>query len=397
MAELVSFFIVMAAGLFLAEFFRSFHMPYVVVLIVTGILIGPFGLNLFIPDDTMEFIGQIGLVFLMFMAGLEARLSVMAELRRSVAVLSVLNSIIPFLAGVGIALYFGYNWTSALFLGTIFISSSIAVIIPSLEANGLLVTKLGKTILGATIAEDVLSLLVFSVLLQTISPTHNVPLPLFYLILFIFLISLRVFIQKLRNYYQSRLSRRMKKELFENEVRFIFVIMLATVILFELLGLHAIIAGFFAGMTLSESIKKEALKRKLHAISYGLFIPVFFVLIGAKTDIGILFDGSSVALLTGVIVVGSVLAKFVSGFIAGKMRGFTNNECSIIGSSTTPQLSTTLAVAFIGLEMNILDHELIIAMTVLSISTTMVGPYMIGMFIDKYKRRQRMLNRKRKA
>jgi len=237
--------------------------------------------------------------------------------------------------------------------------------------------------------------LVFSVLLQTINPTHNVPLPIFYLILFLFLISLRVFIQKLRTYYKSRLSHRMRKELFENEVRFIFVIMLATVILFEILGLHAIIAGFFAGMTLSESIKKETLKRKLHAISYGLFIPVFFVIIGAKTDVGILFNGTSVALITAVIVIGSVASKFISGFIAGKLRGFTTNESSIIGSSTMPQLSTTLAVAFIGLELNLLDHELILAMTALSIITTIAGPYMISMFIGKYKRRQKWLKRKK--
>ncbi len=386
MAELVSFFIVMAAGLFFAEFFRPFHMPYVVVLILTGIVIGPFGLSWFVPDDTIEFIGQIGLVFLMFMAGLEARLSVMSELRKSVALLALLNGLIPFLAGVGIALYFGYGWLSALFLGTIFISSSIAVIIPSLQANNLLASNVGKSILGATIIEDVLSLVAFSVLLQTTNPTHNIPLPLFYLVLLLFLISLRIFIQKLRNFYRSLLSRRDRKEIFENEVRFIFAILLATVILFEILGLHAIIAGFFAGMALSESIKKEALKRKLHAISYGLFIPVFFVIIGAKTDISVMFNGSGVAFLTVAIIVVSILSKFISGYIAGKLSGHNSKESAVMGSATIPQLSTTLAVAFIGLELKILSHELILAMTALSIITTLAGPYLIGMLVERMRK-----------
>ncbi|MFH1394414.1 MAG: cation:proton antiporter [Candidatus Micrarchaeota archaeon] len=385
MADIFSFFIVMAAGLFFAEFFRPFHMPYVVVLILTGILIGPSALNFFTPDDTIEFIGQIGLVFLMFMAGLEARLSVMAELRKSVAVLAILNGFIPFIAGVAIALSFGYGWTSALFLGTIFISSSIAVIIPSLQANNLLQTRLGKTILGATIAEDVASLVIFSILLQTINPTHNVPLPLFYLVLFMFLVTLRVFIQRLRKFYQSLLSRRARKEIFENEVRFIFAILLATVVLFEILGLHAIIAGFFAGMALSESIKKDILKKKLHAISYGLFIPVFFVIIGSQTDIQVLLDGSGVAVLAGIIVMGSVASKFLSGFLSGKLSGFTSKESSIMGSATLPQLSTTLAVAFIGLELNLFGPELILAMTILSILTTIAGPYIIGILVERKK------------
>ncbi|MBU0591526.1 cation:proton antiporter [Candidatus Micrarchaeota archaeon] len=381
MAELFSFLLVIATGLFFAQFFKSFHLPYVVTLIIGGILIGPFGLGLFVPDDTIEFIGEIGLVFLMFMAGLEIRSSAIANIQKGVGLLAMFNSLIPFIVGVAISLFLGYNWMTSLFLGAIFISSSIAVIVPSLENNGLLKTRLGKSILGATIVEDVLSLIIFSILLQTINPTHNIPLPFFYLAMIIFLLFLRAFIYEFRKFYKQLLVE--KKDLFENELRFIFAILLATVILFDLLGFHPIIAGFFAGMVLSESIKKETMKTKLHTISYGLFIPVFFVIIGSKTDLSVFSNGFGILFIVALIVIGSILSKFVSGYIAGKLSGFNSIESSIMGVSTVPQLSTTLAVAFTGLELGILKEDVIIAMTILSISTTIVGPFLVGYFVRK--------------
>jgi len=380
MAELLSFLIVIAAGLFFAELFRGVHVPYVVALILGGMLIGPHGLWLFTPDSTIELIGEIGLVFLMFMAGLETRITAIAKIQKGVGMIAGLNSIIPFAAGMGIAFYFGYDLISALFLGTIFISSSIAVIIPSMERNKLIHKRLGKTIIASTMVEDVLSLIVFSVILQSVNPTSNVPLPFFYAVVFAFLVFLRAFINELRNFCMKSVE---KGDIFEDELRFIFVVLLGSVVLFQLLGLHSIIAGFFAGMTLSESVRREELKEKLHAISYGLFIPVFFVLIGSKTNIGAIVENGGIATLVAVVVIGSVAAKFLSGFIGGKLAGFSKAESSIIGSSTIPQLSTTLAVAFTGLSLGMLDQKMIIAMTVLSVATTFAGPSLIRMFVRK--------------
>ncbi len=383
MAELITFLIVIAAGLFFAEFLRPLHLPYVVALIIGGILIGPNGLGIFVPDNTMTVIGEIGLVFLMFMAGLEAKLKVMGGLKKEISKIALLNGLIPFLCGTGIAIMFGYGWIGAIFLGTIFISSSIAVVIPSLSSNNLLRRNLGKSILGATIIEDVLSLVVFSIMLQILNPTHNVPLPIFYGVLLVFLATMRIAMLRLRKFYQSLLSRREKKDVFENELRFVFAILLGIVALFELLGLHAIIAGFFAGLVFSESIRKRILKRKLHAISYGLFIPIFFIIIGAEMDIWVLFGELNVLILTITVVVISILSKFLSGYIGSKLSGFSSNEGLVAGASTIPQLSTTLAVAFVALETGILDQAMIIAMTTLSILTSLVGPSALSLLVRR--------------
>jgi Kef-type K+ transport system membrane component KefB len=345
---------------------------------VAGIVMGPFGFELFAPSETIEFMGTIGLIFLMFMAGLETRFSSFREMGKEVSLLSIVNGLIPFGVGIGIALLFGYGWIAALLLGIIFISSSIAVIIPSLQANQLFGGRLGKSIVAATIVEDVASLLLLSLLLQlVINPTANIPLPLFYGILLVSVFGLRWLIPKIHSFLTWGVKKR--QEMFEGEVRLVFVILIGTVIFFELLGLHAIIAGFFAGLMLSESIKSDVLRQKLHTISYGLFIPIFFIVVGANTNIRVLGEVGGALLITIAVVAGSIGAKFVSGWVGGKVLRFSSRESALLGVSTIPQLSTTLAVAFTGFELGVLDEKLVTAMIVLSIVTTFLAPLLIRM------------------
>lgn len=378
MEEFFPFFLILFAGVFFSEIFRKLHLPWVIALIIGGIIIGPHVLNVFEADDTIIFFGQIGLVFLMFMAGLETKLSTFKESRRSITRLSFINGSFPFLVGLGIGFFFGYGWVASLLLGIIFVSSSIAVVIPSLEASGVLGTRLGKAIVASTIVEDVMSLVLLSILLQSINPVTTLPLPFFYILLFVSLFALRWVIPKIEWFFSSRLQG--PKDLFRQELRSVFVILMGTVVIFEFLGLHPIIAGFFAGLVLSNSIGSDLLKEKLRTISYGIFIPIFFILIGMQANIAIFGQLSGAFLFVAVIVFGSIFSKFISGWIGGRVSGFTSNESLLIGSSTIPQLSTTLAVVFMGAELGLLDQKLVTAMIALSIITTLVGPILIRLF-----------------
>ncbi|MEX0930975.1 MAG: cation:proton antiporter, partial [Candidatus Paceibacterota bacterium] len=325
-------------------------------------------------NPTLEFIGQIGLIFLMFMAGLETRLSSFKEFKSGIAWLSGLNSIVPFIAGYFIGFIFGLEPLASLLLGIIFMSSSIAVIIPSLEASGIIHKKLGKSIVAATIVEDIASLLLLSILLQIITPMTALPLPLFYLLLFVIVIAFIYGLPKLRERIPIK---RNQKDLFQSEVQIIVMMLIGVVVTFELLGLHPIIAGFFAGLVLSDSIKSEMLIDKLRTISYGIFIPVFFVIIGMKTNLHIFLGGLASLALVTTIIVGSMGTKFISGWIGGKISGFTSRESTTIGVATMPQLSTTLAVVFTAVELDLLQSELVTAMVMLSIVSTLITPLLL--------------------
>ena len=380
MTETLSFFIVLFAALFFSEVFKRLHLPWVVALILGGIIIGPFGLKIFTPNTTIDFLAEIGLVFLMFMAGLETKLSTFHRLEKGKFTLPLLNGGLPFLVGLGLGIYFGLELRAALLLGIVFISSSVAIILPSLEANKLLKTKLGKSIVATTILEDIASLVLLSILFQTVSPLTNLPLPAFYALLLATLVALRWVIPRIRKF--SLVKTEQERGLFQRELRTILAILIGTVVSFQLLGLHPIIAGFFAGFVLSESVTSKELKDKLRVLSYGLFIPIFFIVVGTKTDIGVFFETKDIAVFTVLLIAGSIASKFIAGMIAGKLNNFSLKEGALIGVATIPQLSTTLAIAFTGFKLEILSSELIAALVALTIVTTLISPLLIKFIVS---------------
>lgn len=369
--EFLPFFLVLIVGVIFSGLFRKFHLPWVLALILSGIFIGPQGIGLLELNPTIEFLGQIGLIFLMFMAGLETKLSSFKEFGRAVGTISFLNAAIPFAVGFAISWAFGFSNTASLLLGIIFMSSSIAVIVPTLESLGILHHKLGRSIVSTTIIEDIASLVFLSILLQSVDPITALPLPSFYGLLIFVLVTLRYALPRLRDLIPRY---RDERDLFESEVRIVFALLLGTVVIFELLGLHPIIAGFFAGLVLSDSVKSEIMLDKLRTLSYGIFVPVFFAVIGLTTDISVFMDGGAVLGLVVAIVAGSILSKFVSGWLGARLTGNSSKDSLIFGIATTPQLSTTLAVVFTAVELGLLESELATAMVILSIITTFVAP-----------------------
>lgn len=380
---LIPFFIVLFAGLFFSEIFHRFHFPWVIALILSGVIIGPHGLDLIEQNETIEFIGQIGLVFLMFMAGLETKFSHFRQLGGRLLLLSLFFGGLPFLAGFLTAKFFGYSAMAGVFLGIVFISSSISVIIPTLEQTGLIKYKLGKSVVSATIIVDVASLIFLAVLLQKIDPRTSIPLPIFYASVILVLFLLRWAILKIQKIF-SGFGNRAEENLFQDDIRVVFSLLLATVVVFQFFGLHPILAGFFAGLVLSEVIKSKSMDKKLRAMGYGLFIPTFFIITGTKTDIGIFFDASGAGTLVLAVVLASTLSKFFGGVIGGRLAGFTLSESIFIGVSGTPQLSTTLAVAVTGTALGILDAQIFAALVFLSSLTAFVGPILMKILSPRH-------------
>ena len=384
MPELIPFFIVIIAGLFFSHLFNRLHLPWVVALIVAGIVIGPNGLDIFRPDDTFDLLSNIGLIFLMFIAGLETKASNFGKIKKGVLPIFILNSLIPFVTGLSIGIYFGYDILTSSLLGIILTSASIAVIIPSLESQGKLKTKLGQSIVATAILEDVLSLTLLFILIHVYTDTSSdIPLPLLLMLLFVLLVALKEILPKIQKRFSFALIKR--KDSFEHELRLVFVILIGTVIFFEIIGLEPIIAGFFTGMTLSGSINSEILRGKLHTMSYGIFIPIFFVTIGTKTNFAPLIENKVTLIFTIILIVGSLISKFGSGWIGGKLGGFNNKESILIGVSTIPHLSTALAVIFTGHTLEIIDEQLFTAMMTLTLVTTLISPILINKLSPKLK------------
>ncbi|MEX0672555.1 MAG: cation:proton antiporter [Candidatus Paceibacterota bacterium] len=376
MEQFLPFFLILLAGVFFSEVFRRFNLPWVIALLLAGVVIGPHAAGFIELDETLSFIGQIGLVFLMFMAGIETKITPVRGMRTRVIFFSLVNSFIPFVVGVGLTVFLGFSIQAALLVGIIFISSSLSVVVPTLTQVGLINNRMGHLIVPSAVLQDVLSLAVLSIVFQAVDPISSLPLPLFYLILFSSLFLLRWVVPKIETLMTQRYVD--KADIFQQQLRMVLTLMIGTVIIFELLGLHPIIAGFFAGLILSDTIKGDYFKEKLRAVSYGVFIPVFFVITGARTDVSVFFEAGRALALTALIVTGSIIAKFGSGWLAARAIGEKGIDATLVASATIPQLTTTLAVITIGIELGLLTPSLVTGLITLSIVTTIVSPLLLN-------------------
>jgi len=375
-AQFTAFFIVLLVAVFFATLFKKFHLPWAVALIIGGVLAGPNLFGWIEINDTISFMGEIGAVFLMFMAGLETPLSAFKKTAQKVSILAFFNGFIPLIVGLSIGIFFGFDLTVSVLMGIIFVSSSVAVVVPTLDKRKMLNKPLGHIIIGSTIIQDVASLILISVFLQINDPTTQIPLFLFYIIVAALIYFLYKIIRWIKKWFITEGS-------FHQEFQFILFILIGVVVLFSLLGLHHIIAGFFTGFVLSESLHNNKIKNSLHTTGYGIFIPFFFILVGANTDFTVFNDLKSALLLTIVLVVGLILSKFISGYSISRFEKFNKYDSLLIAVTSIPQLATTLAVVYTAFNQNIITSEVVTAFVILSIVTTIISPLMTQIILKR--------------
>lgn len=395
MHDLIPFFLVLCAGVFFAELFRRAHFPWVITLILGGVIIGPYGLDVFETNSTITLIGEIGLIFLMFMAGSETKLKGLSDMKWTVFSLTLANTTIPLLTGISVGLWLGYPMMTSFLIGITFIASSVAVIIPSLEIMGIMNARLTKAVILSTVLEDTVSLILLSFVLQKVSPVTHLPLPLFYLFLFLILIVFRWGLPKI--FYFFSLARRGVSDLFQQELQTVFALLLGVVVSFELLGLHSVIAGFFTGLVLANSLNNKMVHERLRAIGYGVFIPTFFVILGAQLDLSIFVEGSHLYYSMGILFLSALVSNFGSGWLGGRMGGLSDKESVFAGAATIPLLTTTLAVVFVGIDLNIIDHTLGTILLTVSVATTFVTPLALKVAFSHLTSRKKSLMYKKTA
>jgi len=377
MTNILVFFVVLLAALLFPLLLRGLHIPWVIALIFAGVMLGPSGLEIVSGDPVIDFLSQIGIVFLMFMAGLETGFSRLKQLGKTSTSIAAANGLIPFGVGILITLYFGYGIETAIVVGAAFMSSSVAVVLPTLEANGMMDTKIGSTVISSVVLQDLSSLIVLGSLVHQVQSGSDLPLHLFVISILTSIAFLKLAIPKLKKFLEYE-DREIRGKGFETELRMVIVILIGVVAFYEVIGLHSIVSGFLAGLFLSDIIEHEDIINKIHAIGYGIFIPIFFIEVGSSFNIQALSNLTSTAFMAGAIILGTTISKFFSGYFASRVNGFSMEESSFIGSTSLPQLSTALAVAYLGIQTGIIDQNLMTSVLLLSIVTTALSSFLIS-------------------
>ncbi|MBD3318666.1 hypothetical protein GF342_02035 [Candidatus Woesearchaeota archaeon] len=373
-SSLLPLLIILFFALVIPEMFKRFHIPFMSSIILVGAILGPYGLGYVASNDVIEFFGFLGMTFLMFMAGLETDISQLRSVRLKIIIMAGLNGLIPFGLGVGIAQYFGYSWMTSLLLGTIFVSSSVAVVVPALESAGLFRKVVGQLILASILVLDILSLILLAIILQRVEGLSALGPAAFIIVLLGSIIGLLALTPHLAKFL---LRKGLVPSGDERPIRAIVVLFIAVLAFFSAIGVHPILAAFLVGIPLAPIIRAGEVYTQIHTLGYGLFIPVFFFVVGMQLNFNIFlqFDVKNMIMLA--IVFGLILSKFLTGFFGGLLARIGTTESTFFGIASTIQITTTLAVTFTASTLGIFDSVLVTSILLVSVITTIIAPLLL--------------------
>lgn len=360
--------------------------PSVLGELLVGIVLGPSLINLlnlpFIEHELAETVaklGELGVLLLMFLAGLELHLGEMRQNVRVAAFAGLMGVVAPVLLGWGTGLLFGFNQPASIFLGLTLGATSVSISAQTLIELKVLRSRVGLSLLGAAVFDDILIILLLSVFLALqggAGSTGDVLIILLRMILF--LVASVLFGLWALPWIIRRVSH---LPISQGLLTMSLVIMLAYGIASEAFGGMAAITGaFLAGLMLARTPEKERIEAGVHALAYGLFVPVFFVNIGLSIN---LRDFKAEALwLTITVIIVAIAGKWIGSGWGAKMGGLTTTEATQLGAGMISRGEVGLIVASVGMREGLVVDDEFSAIVVMIVVTTLITPPILrGLFM----------------
>ena len=356
---------------------RFTHLPVIVIELIIGIILGKSLLNLIPSNSLFDFFSSFGLIFIMFLAGLEMNFSRIRKSFFRTAVIAVFSISVPFFSGYFIASYLGIH---PLILGAVLSTTSLGLILPICrEIN--YHKDLSVILFGSVILIDIMSIFILTFSIVYIRGNFN---NTFYysMVALVVLFVLPLILNKTR--VKKRIASLIeRRSSFVIMVRFSFALLVLLAAVSEELGFHSIIGAFIAGLIISEITPKACqLEDKLESFGYGFFIPFFFILVGSRIDIPSLFNSLENIKVLLIIAAVAIFSKFISVTLVSRAVKFGWSESLAMGFFHTARLSLIIAVAEIGRELELVDDNLFSSFMLVAIITAIIGP-VAGKYILK--------------
>jgi Kef-type K+ transport system membrane component KefB/nucleotide-binding universal stress UspA family protein len=392
---LVQIIVLVVVGRLFGEAMVRIGQPSIMGQIIGGILLGPslFGFLLpsaqsaIFPDiDTQkamtDAVAQLGILFLLLLAGMETDLSLALRLRRAAAGVSLTGIVVPFTLGFGLGELLPASLlpdpdarlVTSLFLGTALSISSVKIVATVVREMDFMRRNVGQLIVASAIIDDTIGWVIIAVTFSLakegavdLATLAKGVIGTILFMAFSFTIGRRLVFEIIR-----WTNDRFKSDL--PVLSAIIAIMGAMAIVTDAIGVHTVLGAFVAGILVGQSpILTRQIEGQLRALTTALFMPVFFGLTGLHTDLSVLTDPSIMVLAVGLIVIAS-LGKFGGAFAGAKFGGFSNAEAVALGCGMNARGSTEVIVASIGLSVGVLDERLFSVIVAMAVVTTMAMP-----------------------
>ena len=369
---------------------QKVNMPQVVGALLVGVLLGPSCLNILHETDFLEKSAEIGVIFLMFLAGLDTDLEDLKATGKSSIIIAFVGVLIPL--GSGFLTYYlffhGERPDSVLFLesafiGTVLTATSVSITVETLREMGKLRGRVGASILSAAIIDDILGIIALTVITSFTAPDVKIWVVLIKIVLFFVFIGVCGF-------FVFRLFRKLeivygtKRRVAIYSVSFCLLMAYISEVFF---GVADITGAYFAGLILCNVTEtKSYIASKINITSYMFFTPIFFASMGIKT---IVTDMSTeLILFTIALLLVAILSKIIGCGCGAKLCGFSNMDSLTIGVGMISRGEVALIVAQKGEQAGLISDSLFPAIVLVVIVTTLITPILLKLVMQASDRKQ---------
>ncbi|USG66265.1 cation:proton antiporter [Brevibacillus ruminantium] len=363
--------------------------PSVLGKLLIGIILGPSVLGLVNDTEILKEISQIGVILLMFIAGLETDIDEFKRTGKASMNVGIAGIIAPLALGYVAGMVIGLPPFESVFLGLLLSATSVSISVQALKELGKLKSREGATILGAAVIDDVVVILILAFVMSFAGGDVNLGMIVLKKVLFfgiVILLSWKVVPWVLRKFARLQVT--------ESVVASALIICFLFAYLAEYTGVAAIIGSYIAGIAISLTKFKEEVTEKVETISYSVFVPVFFTSIGVSAQFAGIIDHLWLIISLSLL---AVLTKFIGGAFGAKISGFDWRSSWGIGSAMVSRGEVALIIASIGLEAKLLAQDMFAVLIVVVLVTTVVTPPMMKIFFSEKKTRPEELALRKEA
>lgn len=374
-----------------AKFFglcaRKLKAPQVVGEIVAGLLLGPSLLDWVRSSDFLAGMAEIGVILLMFSAGLETNIKQLKKTGLKATIIACMGVFVPLVFGTVLFMsFYGFSapgtedFLKAVFIGTILTATSVSITVQALKELGKISDEVGTTVLSAAIIDDVIGILVLTIVISFKDPSNSIGGVVLKTVVF-FVLSLVV------GFGIYKILKLVDKK--HPHTRRIPIIGLAlafslSYIAEEIFGVADITGAYVAGIILSSLDDSEYIDRKMDINSYMIFGPVFFASIGLQTNIRTL--DMSILLFSAAFVLVGMLSKIIGCGLAGRITGFKGKNALKIGVGMMTRGEVALIVSQKGLAVGLMDSKFFTSVILLIICSSILTPVLLKILYSEKKK-----------
>jgi len=351
---------------------RKIKVPSIILLIFSGIIIGPYSLHIINNDSSIKLLADIGIMFIMFLAGIELEVRQIQANKKNSIVFGILTFAIPFAIGFGIFYFLlSYSTISATLIALMF-STQTLVSYPLASRLGLSNNKSVISAVGGTIITDTAVLFSIGLIIASHNDVLNSSYFLKFLLLIAGFVALVVFIFPL---IIKKFFRRFEDNEYTDFSLLMGLLFLAGSVA-HFVQLEGIIGAFFAGIILNKYIpKNSALMSNLHFTGNAIFIPIFLVYVGMLIDYKSVINSSETIFISVVLAVSAITAKWLAAWVSGKIFKFTADEIGLLFGLSVSHAAVVIATALIGFNMGIISISFLNATVILILCSCVVSSY----------------------